>query len=415
MQAAAPRSAARVLFASLVGTTIEFFDFYIYATAAVLVFPKLFFPAGDPAAATLQSLATFALAFFARPIGSALFGHFGDRIGRKATLVAALLTMGLSTVRHRSAADLRDDRRCRAAAARAVPFRPGARARRRVGRGGAAGDRERAAGQARVVRHVPAARRAARVLCARPACFCCCRSTLSDAAVLRLGLAHAVSRERAAGVRRPVRAPAARGDAGVPARDREQRARARADARRSSRSIRACLCSGRSLRSRRSCVFYLMTVFSLAGARARSATAPGVPDPADDRRAVLRADDPDLGGARGSRTAAAPVLIVATLGDHRVRPGVRAAVRLGQPLGVRRVPVARPGADGPDLRTARHGAGRAVSDRRALHRGVARVQSRGHLRRLAGALHRDLAGAALRLRRCRSITLRALACSRCWP
>ncbi len=91
-------SPRRVLFASLIGTTIEFFDFYIYATAAVLVFPKLFFPAGDPASATLQSLATFALAFFARPIGSALFGHFGDRIGRKATLVAALLTMGLSTV-----------------------------------------------------------------------------------------------------------------------------------------------------------------------------------------------------------------------------------------------------------------------------------------------------------------------------
>jgi metabolite-proton symporter len=91
-------SPRRVLFASLAGTTIEFFDFYIYATAAVLVFPKLFFPASDPAAATLQSLATFALAFFARPVGSAVFGHFGDRIGRKATLVAALLTMGVSTV-----------------------------------------------------------------------------------------------------------------------------------------------------------------------------------------------------------------------------------------------------------------------------------------------------------------------------
>ena len=88
----------RVLFASLIGTTIEFFDFYIYGTAAVLVFPQLFFPPGDPGTATLQSLATFALAFFARPLGSALFGHFGDRLGRKTTLVAALLTMGLSTV-----------------------------------------------------------------------------------------------------------------------------------------------------------------------------------------------------------------------------------------------------------------------------------------------------------------------------
>ncbi|MEZ2347117.1 MFS transporter [Terriglobus sp. RCC_193] len=89
---------AQVLFASLVGTTVEFFDFYIYATAAVIVFPQLFFPAGDPTAATLQSLATFAIAFIARPIGSALFGHFGDRIGRKTTLVLALSTMGLSTV-----------------------------------------------------------------------------------------------------------------------------------------------------------------------------------------------------------------------------------------------------------------------------------------------------------------------------
>ena len=91
-------SPRQVLLASLVGTTIEFFDFYIYATAAVLVFPRLFFPALDPRAATLASLAAFAVAFFARPIGSALFGHFGDRVGRKTTLVAALLTMGISTV-----------------------------------------------------------------------------------------------------------------------------------------------------------------------------------------------------------------------------------------------------------------------------------------------------------------------------
>ncbi len=92
-------SKTRVLFASLVGTTIEFFDFYIYATAAVIIFPHLFFPAStDPTTATIQSLATFAIAFIARPIGAALFGHLGDRIGRKATLVAALLTMGISTV-----------------------------------------------------------------------------------------------------------------------------------------------------------------------------------------------------------------------------------------------------------------------------------------------------------------------------
>ncbi len=97
-EAPTPNSTARILVASLAGTTIEFFDFYIYATAAVLVFPKLFFPSADKTTAALQSLATFALAFLARPIGSAVFGHFGDRVGRKATLIAALLTMGVSTV-----------------------------------------------------------------------------------------------------------------------------------------------------------------------------------------------------------------------------------------------------------------------------------------------------------------------------
>lgn len=87
----------RIIIASTVGTTIEFFDFYIYATAAVSVFPLLFFPAGEGSAALLASMATFGVAFVARPIGSVLFGHFGDRIGRKATLLGSLLLMGLAT------------------------------------------------------------------------------------------------------------------------------------------------------------------------------------------------------------------------------------------------------------------------------------------------------------------------------
>jgi metabolite-proton symporter len=91
-------SPAQVLLASMIGTTIEFFDFYVYATAAVLVFPALFFPNSDPTTALLASFATFSIAFFARPLGAIVFGHFGDRIGRKTTLVAALLTMGISTV-----------------------------------------------------------------------------------------------------------------------------------------------------------------------------------------------------------------------------------------------------------------------------------------------------------------------------
>ncbi len=98
LEPVASNSPARVLTASLVGTTIEFFDFYVYATAAVLVFPTLFFPNSDPTTALLASFATFSIAFFARPLGAVVFGHFGDRIGRKTTLVAALLTMGISTV-----------------------------------------------------------------------------------------------------------------------------------------------------------------------------------------------------------------------------------------------------------------------------------------------------------------------------
>ncbi|EMQ99354.1 MFS transporter [Paeniglutamicibacter gangotriensis] len=87
----------RVLFASLIGTTIEFFDFYAYATASVLVFPALFFPNASNVNAILSSFAIFGVAFVARPVGSILFGHFGDRIGRKGTLVASLLLMGIAT------------------------------------------------------------------------------------------------------------------------------------------------------------------------------------------------------------------------------------------------------------------------------------------------------------------------------
>lgn len=91
------RKNARVLSASLAGTAVEFYDFYIYATAAALVFGPLFFPADDPQAQLLAAYASFAVAFIARPIGALAFGHFGDRIGRKSTLVASLLIMGLST------------------------------------------------------------------------------------------------------------------------------------------------------------------------------------------------------------------------------------------------------------------------------------------------------------------------------
>jgi MFS family permease len=91
-------SSRRILLASLVGTAVEFYDFYIYATAAALVFGPLFFPASSASAQVMLSYASFGLAFVARPVGAVLFGHFGDRVGRKSTLVASLMLMGASTV-----------------------------------------------------------------------------------------------------------------------------------------------------------------------------------------------------------------------------------------------------------------------------------------------------------------------------
>ncbi|MCW6509761.1 MFS transporter [Lichenifustis flavocetrariae] len=90
-------STARIVLASLVGTTIEFYDFYIYGTAAALVIGGTFFPGGDPSLQALSAFLTFGIAFLARPIGSVLFGHFGDRIGRKSTLVGSMLVMGCAT------------------------------------------------------------------------------------------------------------------------------------------------------------------------------------------------------------------------------------------------------------------------------------------------------------------------------
>jgi metabolite-proton symporter len=95
--AAPANSRSRVILASLIGTTIEFYDFYVYATAAVLVFPHLFFPAGNETTALLNSFAIFGAAMVARPIGAIFFGHLGDKRGRKITLVGALLTMGIAT------------------------------------------------------------------------------------------------------------------------------------------------------------------------------------------------------------------------------------------------------------------------------------------------------------------------------
>src|SRR4051812_25968593 len=91
------QSLRQVALASFIGTTIEWYDFYLYGTAAALVFDKLFFPTFDHFTGQLASFATFAIGFFARPLGGVFFGHYGDKIGRKAMLVATLILMGLST------------------------------------------------------------------------------------------------------------------------------------------------------------------------------------------------------------------------------------------------------------------------------------------------------------------------------
>src|SRR6185369_11134510 len=90
-------SVSRVVLASFVGTTIEWYDFFLYGTAAALVFNQLFFPTLDSTAGTMAAFATYAVGFFARPVGAVVFGHFGDRMGRKSMLVTTLTLMGLAT------------------------------------------------------------------------------------------------------------------------------------------------------------------------------------------------------------------------------------------------------------------------------------------------------------------------------
>lgn len=93
-----PKTLKKVVTASFIGTTVEYYDFFIYGTAAALVFPKLFFPELGAAAAVMASFATFGVAFVARPLGGIIFGHIGDRVGRKTTLIATLMLMGVATV-----------------------------------------------------------------------------------------------------------------------------------------------------------------------------------------------------------------------------------------------------------------------------------------------------------------------------
>lgn len=93
-----PNDIRRVVIASFIGTTIEWYDFFLYGTASALVFNKLFFPSLDPLTGTMAAFATYAVGFFARPVGGVVFGHFGDKIGRKSMLVTTLMLMGVATI-----------------------------------------------------------------------------------------------------------------------------------------------------------------------------------------------------------------------------------------------------------------------------------------------------------------------------
>src|ERR1700688_1566439 len=92
------RALIEAVVASTIGTTIEWYDFFLYGTAAALVFPALFFPSADPFTGQILAFSTFTIGFLARPLGGVIFGYLGDRVGRKSTLVATLLLMGVSTV-----------------------------------------------------------------------------------------------------------------------------------------------------------------------------------------------------------------------------------------------------------------------------------------------------------------------------
>ena len=152
----------RVAFATLIGTSIEWFDFFVYGAAAALVFNKLFFPTANPLTGTLLALSTFGVGFVARPFGGVIFAHFGDRIGRKSMLVLSVCMMGGGTFLVGLLPDVRDDRRRGPDPAGAAADRAGHRPRRGVGRGRDDGGRVRAAAPARAFRQLPADRGARR-------------------------------------------------------------------------------------------------------------------------------------------------------------------------------------------------------------------------------------------------------------
>ena len=212
---------ARAIIASTVGTTIEWYDFLLYGIVTGLVFGKLFFPKSDPLVGVLQAFAIYAVGFVARPIGAAIFGHYGDRIGRKAALITTLLLTGLATFAVGLRPDLRHDRHLGRGHPDRHPLHPGHRRRRRMGRLGAAGDGMGADQRPpRLHRVLAAIRRAGRVV---PGEFRGAgvqrdlRRPVSD-----LGLACSVPAQHRHGRRRPLHPPRHSRDADLPAARRQK-------------------------------------------------------------------------------------------------------------------------------------------------------------------------------------------------
>ena len=242
MTAAARQTSIRtVAFASLIGTTIEWYDFFLYGTATALVFNKLFFPTFDPLMGTLLSLGTYSVAFVARPIGGIVIGHYGDKIGRKSMLVLTLVIMGVATFLIGVLPTYSTAWPDGAGPAGRAADRAGIRRRRRVGRRGADGGRARAAGQARLLRQLAADRRAGRPAAVDHRLF----PVFADAGggLPVLGLARPVSAEHPARGRRPDHQGAHPRDARVRAPEGDASGSAHADRRGASHATRRKCCS----------------------------------------------------------------------------------------------------------------------------------------------------------------------------
>ena len=162
-------SIRKVGFAAFLGAMIEWYDYFLYGLAAAVVFNQLFFPTQTPLAGTLAAFATFGVGFFFRPVGGMIFGHYGDKLGRKTILVLTLLIMGVATFADRRAADARPGRDLGPDTAGHPARGAGARGRRGVGRRRAHGGRACAAEEARFLRELDRRWARRRATCSRPA------------------------------------------------------------------------------------------------------------------------------------------------------------------------------------------------------------------------------------------------------